>query len=67
MKCFNEKEIKAIKTALKCELRKNKKSSILEDEILEKVEYFKCPTKTLHVSEMSKFPLSERIKYAKNA
>jgi len=42
MKCFNEKEIKAIKTALKCELRKNKKTSTLEDSILEKVEHSKC-------------------------
>jgi len=27
MKCFDEKEIKAIKSAIKCELRKNKKIS----------------------------------------
>jgi len=67
MKCFNDNEIKAIKSAIKCELRKNKKvSSAILDSTLEKIEHFECPDKsTISVSEISKLPLAERIKYAK--
>lgn len=65
MKCFDEKEIKAIKAALKCELRKNKKISTLEDSILEKIEHFKCPEETLPISKISELPLSENIKYTR--
>ena len=65
IKCFDEREIKAIKAALKCELRKNKKIIHLEDSILEKVEHFKCPEETLPISKVSELPLPERIKYAK--
>ncbi len=66
MKCFNEKEIKAIKSAIKCELSKNKKvSSATLDSTLEKIESFKCPEETLLISKISELPLSERIKYAR--
>lgn len=65
MKCFDEKEIKAIKTALKCELRKGKKSSLIEDEILDKVQHFKCPDKEITVNEIKNLPLKERIKFAR--
>ncbi len=65
MKCFDEEEIKVIKAALKCELRKNKKSTILEDAILEKVEHFKCPDKEFTVNQMKNLPLSERCKLAR--
>ncbi len=57
MKCFDDDEIKAIKLALRCELRKNKKSSIIEDDILEKVEHFKCPDKTISVDKIKNLPL----------
>lgn len=65
MKCFDEREIKAIKAALRYELRKNKKLSTLEDSILEKVEYFKCPKETVSIDEITKLPLSERINMRK--
>ncbi len=66
MKCFDEDEIKSIKQALKCELRKNKKSKVItEDEILEKVEHFKCPDKIVSVDEIKKLPLKERIRFAR--
>jgi len=66
MKCFNNDEIKAIKSAIKCELRKNKKvSSAILDSTLEKIEHFECPEETLPISKISELPLSERIKYAK--
>ncbi len=65
MKCFDEEEIKEIKAALKCELRKNKKSSDLEDSILEKVEHFKCPDKEFTVNQIKDLPLAERIKFAR--
>ena len=60
MKCFNDDEIKAIKSAIKCELRKNKKvSSTTLDSTLEKIEHFKCPEETLPISKISELPLSE--------
>ncbi len=65
MKCFDEEEIKIIKAALKCELRKSKKSSIIEDEILDKVNHFKCPDKELTINEIKNLPLSERVKFAR--
>ena len=67
MKCFDDEEIKAIKYALKCELRRNKtkKSSIIEDEILEKVEHFKCPEETRFINEIKELPLKEHIKFAR--
>jgi len=69
MKCFDEDEIKAIKSALKCELRKNKnknkKLSTIENEILEKVEHFECPEKILSVNEIKKLTLKERVKFAR--
>jgi len=67
MKCFKDDEIAAVKLAIKCEIRKNKKvSSATLDAVLEKIDHFKCPDKsTISVSEISKLPLAERIKYAK--
>ena len=66
MKCFNDDEIKAIKSAIKCELRKKKKvSSTTLDSTLEKIEHFKCPEETLPISKISELPLSERITYTR--
>ncbi len=67
MKCFDDEEIKMIKKSLKCELRKNKgkKSIAIEDEILEKVEHFKCPEKTRSINEIKELPLKERVKFAR--
>ena len=66
MKRFSNNEIKAIKLAIKCELRKNKKvSSTTLDSTLEKIQSFKCPEETVSISEITKLPLSERIKYAR--
>ena len=66
MKCFDNDEIEAVKLAIKCQLRKNKKvSDETFDNILEKVETFKCPEKTLPISKISELSLSERIKYAR--
>lgn len=65
MKCFDENEIKAIKSALKSESRKKKIISESVDIILEKVEHFKCPEKEFTVNEIKDLPLSERIKFAR--
>ena len=60
MKCFNDDEIKAIKSAIKCELRKKKKvSSATLDSTLEKIEHFKCPEETLPISKISELSQKE--------